>query len=151
MLKYSGIVMVSRLNLIDINRMANSPHEYMDPFDVMGISIDRRSAFMPIRDQVEIDFSARCFSAIDAVPAMKQIDLSTIDLNKFGIFKKLNDSANIFLPEKTVNELMAEILEKQKPMQAEIREKRMKQERLNGLFEIDRRPNEDIKLQLVAI
>lgn len=151
LLRFEDICMVSAVNLIEHAAIINDPMKFMSQFNIMGLSFSGRSHFMAKMPEFSIGFMRSTFTPIDTTPQIERVDISQIDLAKYGIFKKLNDSANLFLPEKTINELMSEILEKQKPMQDEIRGKRQRASRLDGLFDYDRNPNEEIKLQLVAI
>ena len=148
-----GLTMISQLELLDyqyiMSVMQNGRHD-LPEFNVVGFQVGGRSHFMPHVRSMDVDFSfhKKPWAAIDATPMYEQVDLTKIDLNNFGVFKKLNDSANIFLPEKTINELMDEILTKQGPKQREIRQS---QRREAFMQEFNRRPNEEIKVQLVAI
>lgn len=147
-----GVTMVSQMNVIDMGRFMriaeNGRRLEETVFDTMALSVDGKSSFLVNPKPYEISFSNRQFNPIDATPSYERIDLSTFDFNKFGVFKRLNDSANIFLPEKTVNEILDDILFKQKPLQEEIRKNRKRE---SFMQEFNRNPNEDIKLQLVAV
>lgn len=149
-----GITMVSHLSLYNIHEIIRNQHYVshkkisdFQAFEVMAVQINERSSFLSTPLVKEFNFT-NSFSAIDASPSFERIDLSKIDFKKFGVFKKINDAANIFLPEKTVNEIMDEILSKQAPKQQEIRKNRKREEFMQ---EFNRNPNEDIKLQLIAV
>lgn len=143
-----GLTMLSSMQMIDYSFLRDKMMSNEMHFDVVGLQVGERSFFMPKVRPFEIDFSARSFNAIDATPSLERIDLNKIDLMKFGVFKKINDSANIFLPEKTISELMDDILSKQKPIQDEIRKNRKREEFVQ---DFNRNPNEEIKVQLIAV
>lgn len=141
-----GMTMASRVQLMDVDFiMRRAP---LPDFKVNAIQLSGRSTFMATPEPMDISFSSRSFVSIDATPSFERIDLSQIDLMKFGVFKKINDSANIFLPEKTIEELMSEILSKQDPRQKEIRQNN---KRRDFMQDFNRNPNEEIKVQLIAI
>jgi len=101
------------------------------------------------------------FQAFDANPQV--MDIKEIDLADMGIFRPLNEESEIYLPEQTIAELMDQIIDKQKPQQAEIRERQRKMQRrleINQQSEAGRikdyRENEidsrrEIKAQLIAV
>ena len=152
----SNLTMISQLQAYDLNDVLYNQRNITlrdradnAPFEVVGVQIDNRSSFiMPMVKQRDVDFSRREFFPADMSPNYERIDLSQLDFNKFGVFRRTNEAANIFLPEKTVNELMEEILKKQAPVQAEIRANRKREEFMR---DFNRNANEDIKLQLVAV
>lgn len=151
--KGGGLTLASHMMLFDIPQMMKRIHsrDFSSnelTFDVMAAQLGHQTNFFAMPKPMEISFNQKSFHAMDATPSYDRIELNSIDLNKFGIFKRINDSTNIFLPEKTINELMEEILTKQAPAQAEIRKNRKREQFMQ---EFNRNPNEDIKLQLVAV
>lgn len=155
-----GMTMMSHMELISVHDMLEakerfSTHRGTILFEITGVSVGERSSFIADRPKFNLDFRALgpgSFDAIDAVPSYERIDLSTISLERFGVFRKLNDMANIYLPEKTVDELLKDILEKQAPKQAEIRKRERREKFMSDNFsEIERKPNESIKAQLIAV
>jgi len=120
--------------------------------NIMGVQTGGdRTSYLRIPKPMEIDFKPNMFSPIDCVPQVKSIDLGEIDLHKFGIFRKLNEEANLYLPEKTIDELMKEILKKQEPKQKEIRQNNRRREFMDGFNGVDQNPLAEIKCQLIAI
>lgn len=149
----SGLTFMSSSTVFELDQiMRGKPANMMNRapvFNINGITFDGRTRFVERVDPFIFDMKEQSFEPLDLTPNIKRIDLDKFDLSKFGIFRKLNDSANIFLEQATAHELMEEILKKQSPKQREIREKRRKREAYGELFE--RNPNDEIKLQLIAV
>lgn len=122
--------------------------------DVVGVQLDDRSHFISMPKEMDLEFlntpstTPGYFHPIDARPAWKQIDLSKISMSEFGVFKRLNDTASIYLPEKTIAEILDEVLKKQEPKQREIRHNNKRREFMDDM---SRDPKEEIKAQLIAI
>lgn len=145
-----GLTMVSKLWLSDMGDIQRvMQNQALPPFDVIGVSLDGRSTFVSIPKPLEIDFQPGMFKPIDAMPSVDRIDLSAFDFTKFGVFKPLNESTNIYVEEKSVPELLKLIEEKQAPKQAEIRKKNRTKEFMEQAFKES--PNQHIKAQLIAI
>lgn len=148
----AGITMVSTASLFKIEELFRDDR-FSKPqflFQVMGIQVEGRTSFVehPRMEDMNFFFDKHRFTSVDMAPRYEKVNLSKINLNEFGVFKKINDAANVFLPEKTVNELMEEILKKQEPTQKEIRKNRNRE---SFMQEFNRNPNEEIKLQLIAV
>ena len=158
-----GVRLISNLQLV--HRIGFGHSAYIDGrrfgapvdqprFDIIGMEFSGSSRFvipMVRPEDVEFTYGMRKgerFMPIDARPAVQQLDLGSVNLSQWGIFKKLDHTTNIYLPEKTCTDLLEEILKKQAPRQKEIR----KNERVREFTaEFNRKPEETIKAQLIAI
>lgn len=158
MLNRDGLTMVSSVELLDMGAMMKSLHEQMPVFmEIVGVGVNGRSTVIPVRpNPADFHFavmsSEDAFLPIDASPRYTKIDLGAIDFARYGVFKRLNAGAEIYLPEKTVDELLKEILVKQVPRQKEIRKNQHRREYIEENFsEVSKNPNESIRAQLIAV
>lgn len=150
----NGLTMMTNLEVFDVHRFIGQfRREELEMYlSIAAISINQRNYIMPNPKAMSFTMKMGDFSAIDAMPSYERIDLSEIDFRKFGVFRKINDAANIYLPEKTVDELLKEILGKQDPKQAEIRQRKRREAFINDNFvEVEKNPNNHIRAQLIAV
>ena len=152
MLHNGGLTMISVLELLDMGQMVSALRDHRPVLmDIMGVSIDGRSTILPMRmEPANFGFldSKDGFQPIDCSPSIRRVDLGQIDFYRYGVFKRLNVGAEIYLPEKTVDELLNEILKKQEPRQKEIRKNQKRREFMSE-FHSDKAT--DIKAQLIAV
>lgn len=73
------------------------------------------------RLNITIPLQPQAFQAVETMPEIAEIKQH--DIEDFKLFKTIGGK-EIYLPEKSVNELLSDILEKQAPFQEELREKK---------------------------
>lgn len=159
------ITMVTEMVFFDVREMMSASRDFemqymckpptREIFKVIGFNIHNGPTNIIANykhESVEFMFREQpVFRPVDMMPRYNKIDLDGVDLRRWGVFKQIDDTKNIFLPEKTIDELMKDILKKQEPAQKDIRAKRRTKEFMKDNFgENDRMPGEEIKLQLVA-
>ncbi len=95
---------------------------------------------------------ATAWNAFDALPSYEAIQSKEMSLDQFCLFKPINHNVDLILDQKSVAEVMAFILKKQAPKQAEIREKLRKEKLREKFGEFDGyEPTKDIKAQIISI
>lgn len=158
MLHRDGLTMVSSLELIDMDAYVKSVEKQMPmAMEIVGVSVGGRSTVIPVRpNPMDFNFAVSTtlddFAPIDCTPRITKLDLGSLDFARFGVFKRLNVGSEIYLPEKTVDELLKEILTKQVPRQKEIRKNQRRREFMAENFsEVVKNPNESIRAQLIAV
>lgn len=111
-----------------------------------------------IQFQVIPEMGPMSFQAIDATPQF--MDRKTVDLETIGMFKPLalSEDVELYVPEKSVPELLELIRQKQEPIQKELREKKRKaamredvRAQMLGDDFSGYKPQRDIRAQILSI
>lgn len=121
-------------------------------FQIQGVCLNGQSRFMRAPKPIEIDvMMSKEFTPVDCMPSIQEVNLHDINFDDFCLFKPLNDSANIYIPQERIPEAMEIILKHQEPEQAAIRYRRRKEKLREGVVDCGRTSKDTIKAQLIAI
>jgi hypothetical protein len=142
-LKHSGAGLYAITNSVDYQDYAFSRGErdFKIAFNVIHISNDIRVRY------IDTNISLRNFKAVDATPMYNETeDQSMRDFVPFRELDSNQKTEDIIIDPEDVSFWMNKILEAQKPKQKEIREKMLRERRLENL-----KPVHDVHAKIISL